>query len=141
MKPRVFIDTNVFIYAFEYPHSNSALLIELVNEDNIEAFISEQVIKEVTRYFRKFYTKKISDDFRNYLLEACVIIPSETLISSMKMYHGTVKEKDLEQVAVVKKLQIKYLVSFDTDFKSFEEYITPKKFIALMGLKTAKTEY
>ncbi len=33
MKHRVFIDTNVFIYAFEFPDSNSNIIIELLNDE------------------------------------------------------------------------------------------------------------
>lgn len=39
MKLRVFIDTNVFIYSFEYPKSNSAKIITLLNRGEIEAVI------------------------------------------------------------------------------------------------------
>jgi predicted nucleic acid-binding protein len=54
MKLRVFLDTNVFIYAFEYPESNCNKIINLLNMGQIEAIISEQVSKEVQAYFRKF---------------------------------------------------------------------------------------
>jgi len=47
MKLRIFLDTNVFIYAFEFPKSNSRKIIELLNKGKIEAVISERVIKEV----------------------------------------------------------------------------------------------
>ena len=46
----------------------------------------------------------------------------------MKKYRGKIKEKDLEQLAVVKKFGINFLVSFDKDFKKFKEYKTPKIF-------------
>jgi hypothetical protein len=39
----------------------------------------------------------------------------------MNQYRGKIKEKDLEQLAVVKKLGLKYLVSYDRDFASFQE--------------------
>jgi len=69
MKIRVFIDTNVFIFAFEFSTSNSRVVVDLVNEDEIEVIISEVVIKEVYRYFRKFHSKELADDFRRYLFE------------------------------------------------------------------------
>lgn len=47
MKFRVFLDTNVFIYAFEFPESNSNKVIDLLNKGQIEAVISERVLKEV----------------------------------------------------------------------------------------------
>jgi predicted nucleic acid-binding protein len=32
MKHRIFLDTNVFIYAFEFPDSNSNTIIEMLND-------------------------------------------------------------------------------------------------------------
>jgi predicted nucleic acid-binding protein len=75
MKVRTFLDANVFIYAFEFPHSNSRKIIELLNEAEIEAVTSERVLREVQNYFRKYYSKDLSAAFRNYLLISCTIIP------------------------------------------------------------------
>ncbi|MDI6753685.1 MAG: PIN domain-containing protein [Thermodesulfobacteriota bacterium] len=47
MKVRVFLDTNVFIYAFEFPHSNSMKIIELLNQAEVEAVTSDRVLREV----------------------------------------------------------------------------------------------
>jgi len=35
MKYRIFLDTNVFIFAFEFPDSNSNMIMELLNEGKI----------------------------------------------------------------------------------------------------------
>jgi predicted nucleic acid-binding protein len=59
----------------------------------------------------------------------------------MAKYKKLIKDKDLEQLAVVKKLGIKYLVAYDRDFKDFEEYIIPKAFIVKMGIKPAGSNY
>jgi hypothetical protein len=59
----------------------------------------------------------------------------------MHKLKGTIKEKDLEQLAVVRKYSIKYLVAYDKDFKNIEEYRTPKEFIKIFGLKTTESEY
>ena len=53
MKYRVFLDSDVFIYTFEFPDSNSSKIIDLLNDKVIEAVISERVIAEVYRYFRR----------------------------------------------------------------------------------------
>ena len=68
MRPRVFLDTNLFIYAFEFPRSNSKKIVDLLNQNKFEAIISECVIKEVTTYFQKYYSKDVAAGFRNYLL-------------------------------------------------------------------------
>lgn len=141
MKPRIFIDTNVFIFGFEFSTSNSRKIIDLLNSGMVDTVISERVVKEVFAYFRKHYNRSIANDFRNYLLQSCEVIFPEDLENEMKKFRGKIKEKDLEQIAAVKYLGLKYLVSFDRDFKDFEEYITPKQFIKIMGQRTHKTEY
>ncbi|MDR4510023.1 MAG: PIN domain-containing protein [Candidatus Brocadiaceae bacterium] len=108
MKLRVFIDTNVFIYAFEYPESNSSKIINLLNKGQIEAVISERVLKEVHEYFRKFYDKDLASTFRDYLLRTCTIVFPSDIKYEMLKYKEQIKYKDLEQLATVKKLGIKF---------------------------------
>lgn len=59
MKHRIFLDTNVFIFAFEYSDSNSNTIIELLNDEKIEVIISERVIKEVYCYFKSIMIKNL----------------------------------------------------------------------------------
>ena len=59
----------------------------------------------------------------------------------MEKLKGQIKEKDLEQIAVVRKLSITHLVAYDRDFKEFKEYTTPKEFIELMGINASDTDY
>ncbi|MBI5674647.1 MAG: type II toxin-antitoxin system VapC family toxin [Nitrospirae bacterium] len=141
MKRRVFLDTNIFIYAFEFPESNSSKVITLLNKGQIEAVISERVLQEVQAYFKKFHSKDISALFRDYLLRTCVLVFHSDFKREMLKYKKLIKEKDLEQVAAVKKLGIKYMVAYDRDFEPFEEYITPKEFIKEFGLKPASSVY
>ena len=141
MKCRIFLDTNIFIYAFEFPESNSNKVVDLLNKGQIEAVISERVLKEVQSYFKKFHSKDLAALFRDYLLRTCLIVFPGDLKREMLRYKKLVKDKDLEQVAAVKKLGIKYLVSYDRDFEPFGEYITPKVFIKEAGLKPAASDY
>lgn len=141
MKRRIFLDTNVFIYAFEFPDCNSGKIINLLNKGQIEAIISEQVLKEVQAYFKKYYSKDLAAIFRDYLLRTCTVVFSVDVKREMAKYKKAIKSKDLEQLAVVKKLGIKFLVSYDRDFETFEEYITPKEFIEEMGTKAGLSNY
>lgn len=141
MKLRVFLDTNVFIYAFEFPECNSDKIIDLLNKGQIEAVISEQVLKEVQTYFKKFYSRDLASTFRDYLLRTCTIVFSADVKREMDKYEKQIKNKDLEQLATVKKLGIKFLISYDRDFEKIEEYITPKAFLKEMGIKTLLSEY
>ncbi len=141
MKLRVFLDTNIFIYAYEFHESNSNKIIDLLNKGQIEAVISERVLKEVMTYFKKFYDKDIAATFRDYLLRTCSIVFSGDIRNEMRLYKNQIKDKDLEQLASVKRLGIKFLVAYDRDFGKFEEYIIPKAFIKQLGLKPSPSDY
>jgi predicted nucleic acid-binding protein len=141
MKIRVFLDTNVFIYAFEFPQSNSSKIIGLLNQAVIEAVISERVLLEVQRYFGRYYNKDLAGAFRNYLLLSCTLIPASYVQDEMNRYRDKIKDKNLEQLAVVKKVGLKYLISFDRDFEPFEEYKTPRRFIQALNLEAVEDEF
>ena len=141
MRPRVFLDTNIFVFAFEFPESNSNKVIGLLNKGQIEAITSEQVLKEVQAYFKRFYDKDLASSFRDYILRTCTVMFSSDVKREVLQYKGLIKDKDLEQLATAKKLGIKFLLSYDRDFENFDEYITPKKFIKEMGIKSASTDY
>lgn len=141
MRRRVFLDTNIFIYAFEFPECNSDKIIDLLNKGQIEAVISERVLREVQTYFKKFYSKDLAATFRDYLLSTCTVVLPADVRKEMVKYKKLIKDKDLEQLATVKKLGIKFLVAYDRDFEKFEEYITPKTFVKEMGIKIASSDY
>lgn len=109
MKLRVFLDTNIFIYAFEFPVSNSSRIIGLLNRGAIEGIISDRVVCEVQSYFKKYYGKDLAGYFRDFLLVSCVVISSFQVDKEIVRYRGRIKEKDLEQLAVTKKLGLKFL--------------------------------
>lgn len=141
MKFRVFLDTNIFVYAFEFPESNSAKIIELLNQGEIEAIISDRVLEEVTRYFEKHHGLALARKFRRYLTESCLVITQSNVLETIRELRGQIKEKDLEQLAVTKRYAIKYLISYDRDFENFEEYKTPKKFLESLGKEARGSEF
>ncbi|MBS3176232.1 hypothetical protein J4457_03280 [Candidatus Woesearchaeota archaeon] len=99
------------------------------------------MIKEVVRYFEKYHSAKLANLFRKYLLESCTIIAREKVLGAMRVYHGKIKEKDLEQLAVTKVPGIKYPLSYDRDFEKFQEYTTPKMLVTLLKLKPSPREF
>jgi predicted nucleic acid-binding protein len=141
MKPRIFLDSNVFVYAFEFTDSNSRLIIDLLNKGEIEAIVSGRVLKEVSGYFRRFHGSKLSSLFRNFILQSCTMVLTEELKMTMKRLEGSIKEKDLEQLAAVKALGLRQLVSFDRHFEPFEEYATPRQFVESLGMTPRKSEF
>jgi predicted nucleic acid-binding protein len=141
MKFRVFLDTNVFIYSFEFPDSNSAKIIELLNQGRIEAITSERVLKEVTHYLNKKHSLILARKFRRFILDSCIVIMQNEMFQEIEALKGRIKDKDAEQLAVTRKYGIKFLISYDRDFEKVEEYITPKKFLELMKLKSKDSEF
>ena len=93
------------------------------------------------KYFRRYYSKRLADNFRRYLSEACLVILSDDLKNEMNAYRKRIKVKDLEQLTATKALGIKYLVSYDRDFKEFEEYTTPREFVKILGGPVVDTVY
>ena len=93
MRLRVFLDTNIFIYAFEFPESNSNKIIDLLNKGYIEAVTSEQVLKEVQTYFKKFHAKDLASAFRDYILRTCTI----TFSADVKKRNGQIQKVNKEQ--------------------------------------------
>ena len=141
MKVKAFIDTNTFIYGFEFKHSNSAAVLELINEEKISAYITLVVIKEISGYFKRHYSRDTANQFVKYLLESCTLVFEEDCQKELMQLRGKIKDKDLSQIAATKALGLKYLISFDRDFKPFLEYRTPKQFLKENGFKTKETEY
>ncbi len=140
MKLRVFLDTNVFIYSFEFPKSNSAKTIDLLNEGGIEEVISERVLKEVVFYFERKHSNELAKKFRKYLLDNCSLVMKEEVVEQIKLLKGQIKDKDIEQLASARKYGLK-LISYDRDFNNFEEYITPKIFLESLNLKAEDSEF
>ena len=140
MTRQVFLDTNVFIYGFEFSDSNSAKIIDLVNNGELEAVITQQVLDEVVKYFKTFHTREVANEFRHYLLEVCTIVQNSDIEEIMASLKGKIKGKDLQQIAAAKHLQLK-LVSYDRDFEAFEEYITPKEFVNSLGKVSSEADF
>jgi len=141
IKIRALLDTNIFIYAYEIPESNSNLVINALNHGLFEAIITESTFKEVYRYFRKHYSKRLADAFRIYLFAVCKTIFSYQLNERSAKYAHLISEKDLEQVTAVREFGIKHLVSYDKHFENLEEYTTPKQFVELLELQTRPVNY
>lgn len=137
----VFLDSSVFIWAYNRPNSNSAKILELMNEGKIRVIISEKVLQELRKYFIKFYSKDIWSKMLYHLISSAIVIPKEEIIDEIIKLKNKINDKDIEHIATVRHLGIKCLIAFDSHFKIFDEYITPKQFIQKLNLGTYETEY
>ena len=141
LRLRALVDSNVFIYAFEFPESNCNLIIDALNQNRFEAVITESTFKEVYWYFRKHYVKEVADHYRAYLFATCRIVFDHQLKKHVHKYANLINEKNLEQLVATRELGIKFLVSYDRHFQRIEEHATPKQFSKILGQKTKPTEY
>lgn len=137
----VFLDSSTIIYGLEFINSNSAAILNLIMENEIQGYINEKVIEEVKRYFRTRKGRNYAYLMEVFLRRNCIVIKNSDLIDQMKLLKGKIKRKDLEHIASVRHKDIQWLIAYDEDFEGFNEYITPKEFVKKMGLKANSTEY
>jgi predicted nucleic acid-binding protein len=138
---RVFLDSSTIIYGLEFEDTNSAIILNLLIDREIQAYINEKVIAEVKRYFRARKGRNYAYLIEIFLKRNCIVIKNSDLEEHMKLLKGKIKRKDLEHIAAVRFRDIQWLVAYDQDFEGFLEYITPKKFVKKMGLKIKVTDY
>ena len=69
------------------------------------------------------------------------MVNGEEVIDKIQELKGKIKDKDIEQIATVKKYGLKFLIAYDRDFNNFEEYLTPKKFLELLKEKSYDCEF
>ena len=137
----VFLDSSTIIYGLEFEDSNSAIILNLLIENEIQGYINEKVITEVKNYFRARKGRNYAYLMEIFLRRNSIIVKNSDLIDQMESLKGKIKRKDLEHIATVRFKEIPWLVAYDEDFESFSEYITPKQFVKKMGLRAKPTEY
>lgn len=138
---KVFLDSSVIIIGLEEEKSNSAIILNLLFNKKIEGVISERVIIEVKRYFKKIRGRGYGFIIESLLRKNCNVISEYEVKNQILVYRGEIKEKDLEQLAVVRRYSIKHLIAYDRDFNKIKEYVTPKKFLKDLNSKTFESEY
>src|SRR3989338_4670014 len=138
---KVFLYTNVFVYGLTQPESNSRKILGLAESGKIKVIVSELVKREVVRVFRRIADDEAAYNALNYLRRIAHIVPRRKINRQMAELRGKIKEKDLENIATARQQKLKFLVSYDKDYTGFKEYVTPKEFAKIMGLKPVATEY
>lgn len=140
---RAYLDTNVFVYGI-LEESNSRLVLFLAQLGEFEVLVSDLVIEEVEKFFRRNFTREAG-----YLAKRFVETVSTTIVRRhelrrlLKAYEGMISKGDLENLVAVRIARVPYLVSYDEDYEEAHvgEYITPKRFVGLFGLREYPTEY
>ena len=137
----IFLDSSTVIIGLVAEKSNSAKILDLVFENKINAVISEKVLREVRKYFREKRSGNYAYIIELLLRKNCKIVYNYEVKEKMAELKGKIKDKDLEQLAVVRKLNLKHLVGYDRDFKKFPEYVTPKQFVKKLNIRPFEIEY
>lgn len=138
---KIFLDTNVFIYGLTVPQSNSKKILLLAEANRFQVVTSELAVKETVRVFRRILSDQEAYNALMYITKFAQVVPKRKILGKIKKFSGTIKEKDIENIATVKHFKIKFLVAYDRDYKNFNEYFTPKRFLEKIGEKAEKTEY
>jgi hypothetical protein len=133
----------IFIFG-RLEESNSRLVLFLALLGEFEVVVSQLVVEEVERFFRENFSREAGYLARRFAETLSTrVIPHEEVEDEMSKLRGRIKDKDLENLAVLKHENLKHLVAYDDDYKkaNIKEYITPKEFVKLFGLKPYNVEY
>jgi len=140
---RAYLDSMVFIFG-RLEECNSKLVLFLALLGEFEVIVSELVVEEVERFFRENFSREAGYLAKRFVETLSVkIVRRSEIRKEMNEFRGLIKDKDLENVVAVKHEKINYLVAYDNDYveAGVKEYITPKNFVKLFGLKPYDVEY
>lgn len=132
MRTRAFLDSNVFIFAFERPASNSHRIVDVLVDGKLRGVVTDRVVREVMGYFRKHYGKDLAAQFRALLLLTCDLVLEEDLRISRRL-RDLVGPKDAGALAAVRALGLARLVSTDRDFEGVPEHRSPRELLLDLG--------
>lgn len=128
MPSKAFLDSNVFIFGFERPRSNSRRILDLLVEGEVQGVVTDRVIREVMRYMRKYHGKDLAGKFRDLMLLTCEPL-LEGDLSWDPQLSAIVGAKDAGALAAVRSSGLSRLVSTDSDFEKVPEHRTPREYL------------
>lgn len=128
MPNKAFFDSNVFIFAYERPRSNSRRILDLLVDGEVHGVVTDRVVREVMRYVRRYYRKDLAGKFRNLILLTCELVLEEDLAIDSEM-SALVGNKDAGALAAVRSFGLSRLVSTDSDFTKVPEHRTPREYL------------
>lgn len=106
--------------------------------------VSDLVVEEVERFFREEVSREAGYLSRRFIETlAQRIVHREITVRKITELQGTIKQKDLENLAALRHLRLMHLVSFDEDYRKahVKEYVTPKEFVKLFNMEPYPTNY
>jgi predicted nucleic acid-binding protein len=139
MPTRAVLDSNVFLFGFERPRSNSHRILEKLAAGDLRGVVTDRIVREVIGYLRKYYGKDLAARFRDYILSTCDLLPEADLDVPSDLI-SLVGEKDAGALAAARALGLARLVSTDRDFARAPERRTPREFLIELREKTAPSD-
>ena len=134
MRNSAFLDSNVFIFGFEIPQSNSRAILEMLAAGEIQGVVTDRIVREVMRYFRREHGKDLSAQFRDFIILTCDLMLEVDLTIAPGLT-SLVGRKDAGALAATRELGLARLVSTDRDFVDAPEHRTPREFLSEIGHK------
>lgn len=134
MPHRAFLDSNVFLFGFERPRSNSHRILELLAAREVEGVVTDRVVREVMGYLRRYYGKDLAAKFRDFILLTCEPVLEADVPIDRELV-SLVGRKDAGALAAARSLGLARLVSTDSDFAHAPEHRTPRGFLEGLGMR------
>jgi len=128
MPSKAFLDSNVFIFGFERPRSNSRRILDLLVGGELHGVVTDRVVREVMWYMRRYYSKDVAGKFRDLMLLTCELLLEEDLSIDSEL-SALVGAKDAGALAAVRSSGLSRLVSTDSDFAKVPEHRTPREYL------------
>jgi predicted nucleic acid-binding protein len=128
MPSKAFFDSNVFIFGYERPHSNSRRILDLLVDGDVQGVVTDRVVREVMGYMRRYYGKDLAGKVRDLILLTCELVLEEDLTIVAEM-SDLVGDKDAGALAAVRAAGLSRLVSTDSDFAKIPERRTPREYL------------
>ena len=132
MPTKAFLDSNVFIFGFERPRSNSHRILGVLARGNLRGAVTDRIVREVMGYFRKYYAKDLAAEFRDFILLTCELVLEQNLRIPREIIE-LVGTEDAGAVAATRALGLARLISTDRDFAHVPERRTPREFLIDLG--------
>ena len=144
----IYLDTNIYIHGLLNPECNSALILKEIIDRDIIVTQSDYLFDEILFWFRNRKGKKYIGEVREYLIS----IPRTEFINKFEWsiliskFDSVVDDKDdLPHICSYFIGNCDYFITTNRKFtqqkiKEKVNFITPKKFVENLGLKSFNTQ-
>lgn len=145
---KIFLDTNIFLFGYQSSSTNSFLILDKVDGEDIRPVISYRVLEEVQARSKKLFGKNISSLIRLNIstLPGLIIISKEEIEPLLTEWAKKVADKsDLPHVCAYFAGECDYFVTSNRrltqqEIRKFVNFVSPKAFIEkVLGLKSYDT--